>query len=63
MRLAAYAAVLFPVVALGLSTVFEGYQWTLISLSGVAIVLLGNLLVFTKANPWQKLRIKAAKPV
>ncbi|WP_220718750.1 DMT family transporter [Agarivorans litoreus] len=58
---AAYATVLFPVVALGLSTVFEGYQWTLVSLSGVAIVLLGNLLVFTKASPWQKLRLKLAK--
>ncbi|MPW29288.1 EamA family transporter [Agarivorans sp. B2Z047] len=58
---AAYATVLFPVVALGLSTVFEGYQWTLVSLSGVAIVLLGNLLVFTKASPWQKWRLKLAK--
>ncbi|MEE1674167.1 EamA family transporter [Agarivorans aestuarii] len=60
---AAYATVLFPVVALGLSTVFEGYQWSAISLAGVAIVLLGNLLVFTKASPWQKLRLKAAKPL
>ncbi|CAD7850511.1 MAG: hypothetical protein [Olavius algarvensis Gamma 3 endosymbiont] len=26
---AAYAAVLFPVIALGISTLFEDYQWTL----------------------------------
>ncbi|UPW17713.1 EamA family transporter [Agarivorans sp. TSD2052] len=51
---AAYATVLFPVVALGLSTIFEGYQWTPLALSGVATVLLGNLLVFTKGNPFRR---------
>lgn len=45
---AAYASVLFPVVALSLSTVFEGYEWTLLSLAGVAVVLIGNLLVLTR---------------
>jgi hypothetical protein len=25
---AAYASVVFPIVALGLSTLFEGFQWT-----------------------------------
>jgi len=39
---AAYAAVLFPVIALGLSTLFEDYQWTLRALFGFALVLLGN---------------------
>ncbi|MDO6762824.1 DMT family transporter [Agarivorans sp. 1_MG-2023] len=58
---AAYATVLFPVVALGLSTLFEGYQWTPLALMGVATVLLGNLLVFTKGNPLHLLRAKQAK--
>jgi drug/metabolite transporter (DMT)-like permease len=39
---AAYAAVLFPVIALGISTVFEDYQWTLRALFGFALVLLGT---------------------
>ena len=31
---AAYSTVLFPILALALSTVFEGYQWTLLALTG-----------------------------
>ena len=42
---AAYATVMFPIVALGLSTIFEGYVWTLGAVVGVALVLFGNLLV------------------
>jgi drug/metabolite transporter (DMT)-like permease len=42
---AAYATVLFPVIALALSTVVEDYRWTGEALAGVALVLLGNLLV------------------
>lgn len=42
---AAYATVLFPLVALAISTVVEGYVWTPAALAGVALVLAGNLLV------------------
>ena len=45
---AAYATVLFPIVALSLSTAFEGYQWTVPALIGVIIILTGNLLVLKK---------------
>ena len=45
---AAYAAVLFPVIALGLSTLFEDYQWTMRALFGFILVLLGNYLVLTR---------------
>ena len=45
---AAYAAVLFPVIALGLSTLFENYQWTPRAVAGFALVLLGNYIVLTK---------------
>lgn len=45
---ASYASVLFPVVALGISTVVEGYAWTPAAFAGVALVLLGNVLVLTK---------------
>lgn len=45
---AAYATVLFPVIALGISTFFENYQWTALSLSGVLLVLSGNVLSISK---------------
>jgi len=49
---AAYAMILFPIVALSISTVFEGYQWSSTALIGVALVLFGNLLVITKKLPF-----------
>lgn len=42
---AAYATVMFPIAALALSTRVEGYLWTPLALVGVALALLGNLLV------------------
>ncbi len=42
---AAYATVLFPLVALVISSVFEGFLWTPLAVVGVVLVLLGNLLV------------------
>ena len=45
---AAYATVLFPVVALNVSAVFEGYRWTAPALAGLVLVMLGNVLVFTR---------------
>ena len=47
---AAYATVLFPVIALGLSTVFEGYQWSFEALAGMILVLLGNVLVLSRSS-------------
>lgn len=49
---AAYATLLFPVVALLLSTVFEGYQWTAWAGCGVGLILTGNLLML-KRKPVQ----------
>jgi drug/metabolite transporter (DMT)-like permease len=46
---AAYSAVLFPVIALGISTLFEDYQWSIEALFGFCLVLLGNYVVLTKA--------------
>lgn len=42
---ASYAGVLFPVVALMLSTMFENYAWTWPALAGVALVLAGNIVM------------------
>lgn len=43
---AAYATVLFPLVALAVSTVFEGYVWTLPSVIGLMLILGGNIVMF-----------------
>ena len=48
---AAYSTVLFPVVALSVSTLMENYHWTLAAVGGVALVLAGNLLAFMKPPP------------
>ncbi|WP_375749116.1 DMT family transporter [Vibrio sp. HN007] len=48
---AAYCTVLFPLVALSLSTIFEGYEWTWLSALGVVLVLVGNLRVFGMPEP------------
>jgi drug/metabolite transporter (DMT)-like permease len=44
----AYATVLFPIVALIISTLFEGYHWTALALAGVVLTLAGNLLVLAR---------------
>jgi drug/metabolite transporter (DMT)-like permease len=43
---AAYCTVLFPFVALAVSTVFEGYRWSAPAVVGLALVVLGNLVAF-----------------
>ncbi|MGB0681117.1 MAG: DMT family transporter [Magnetovibrionaceae bacterium] len=50
---AAYATVLFPLVALTISTLFEGYEWTLQAGIGVILILAGNVLALKppKARP------------
>jgi len=45
---ASYAMVLFPVIALALSTAFEGYRWTPFGVAGVALILAGNLIVLRR---------------
>ena len=47
---AAYATVLFPIVALVISTVLEGYQWTFTALTGVVLVLAGNYVIARQAH-------------
>lgn len=43
---AGYATVLFPMVALAISTVFEGYNWTPLAMIGIALTLAGNVIMF-----------------
>lgn len=55
---AAYVSVVFPVVALGLSTVFEGFVWTTLALIGVAMIVLGNVIVLARARPREAAPVK-----
>ena len=49
---AAYVTLVFPVIALALSTIFEGYRWSLVAFAGVVLILAGNLLIMKrKARP------------
>ena len=45
-----YVVLVYPIVALGLSTLFEGYQWTFMAAVGVCIVLAGNAVAMGKCN-------------
>ena len=42
---AGYATVIFPVFALMISTIVEGYVWTGLGVIGITCVLLGNFLM------------------
>ncbi len=60
---AAYVTVLFPIIALLLSTLFEGMSWSLLQLVGVALVLLGNAAVLVKVRSLRApKRIKGSSP-
>ena len=48
---AGYATILFPIVALAVSTVMEGYQWSLTSAAGVALATFGAIVVFYTKPP------------
>ncbi len=45
---AGYVTLLFPIIALILSTIFEGYTWTVLAIFGVVLILGGNFMVLKK---------------
>ena len=56
---AAYVSVVFPVVALGLSTLFEGFVWTPLAFLGVFLILVGNIVVLARSAKAQPAPAKA----
>ena len=52
---AAYATVLFPIVALTLSTLFENYRWSALAGVGLLLVLVGNVIVLTSRHQFRAL--------
>ncbi|MFA9208740.1 MAG: DMT family transporter [Yersinia sp. (in: enterobacteria)] len=56
---AAYSTLLFPLVALTISTFYEGYHWHLNAIIGLLLILLGNLVMFSRpgmVQSWFKRR-------
>lgn len=48
---AAYSSVLTPVIAMGLSTMFEGYRWSPAAVVGALLVLVGLLVALSARKP------------
>ena len=49
----AYSSILYPIVALLISTFFENYQWSVPALAGIALIASGNWLSLTKIKKGQ----------
>lgn len=47
---AAYTSVLFPIVALLISTVVENYQWSVLAVAGLFFIVAGNWLALTRID-------------
>jgi drug/metabolite transporter (DMT)-like permease len=50
-----YANIIFPAIAVLISTVVEGFVWSEFTVIGLSLVLLGNLVVLTKPKKLQQL--------
>ncbi|PIW56246.1 MAG: EamA family transporter [Sphingomonadales bacterium CG12_big_fil_rev_8_21_14_0_65_65_10] len=48
---AAYSSVLVPVVAMILSTMFEGFEWTALAACGAAVAMIGMLIALRARDP------------
>ena len=48
---AAYSSVIVPVIAMFLSTLFEGYQWSLLAGAGSALAMLGLVIALRARRP------------
>ncbi|MBX2835100.1 MAG: EamA family transporter [Micavibrio sp.] len=45
---AAYATIMFPAIALSISTYLEGYNWSTLAIAGAALILFGNFIAMRK---------------
>jgi drug/metabolite transporter (DMT)-like permease len=53
---AAYSSVLFPIVALAISSLVEEYSWTLTAAAGIVLTLVGNWLVLSRKKTESQLK-------
>ena len=47
----AYSSVIVPVIAMALSTMFEGYRWSLLAAAGAALAAAGLIVALTARRP------------
>ncbi len=52
---AGYVSLVMPLIALVISTFFEGYQWTLTAFLGILLILTGNFLALKKPKKQKQL--------
>jgi drug/metabolite transporter (DMT)-like permease len=57
---AAYGPLVVPVLALLLSTAFEGYRWTPLSAAGIVLIAAGNLLIL-RVNISSRFKVKTVQ--
>lgn len=57
-----YANIIFPAIAVLISTVVEGFVWSEYTVIGLSFVLLGNLIVLAKASTWKRLFTPKLQP-
>lgn len=48
---ASYSTIMFPAVAVVISTFFEGFIWDIYTVVGLILMVLGNLVVLSKTKP------------
>ncbi|MCH3776182.1 DMT family transporter, partial [Campylobacter jejuni] len=48
---AAYSSVIVPVIAMLLSTLFEGYRWSALAVAGSALAMLGLVIALRARRP------------
>ncbi len=58
---ASYASVMFPAVAVVISSIVEGFSWNIYTVIGLLIILAGNIVVLTKPRKNKHLNISAEK--
>ena len=51
---AAYSSIVIPIIAMGFSTVFEGYRWTAVAAGGGALALVGLAIALSARRPAPK---------
>lgn len=59
---AAYVAILFPIIALAISTVYEKYHWQLTAIVGVTLALVGNFFVLLQPQHVQLIKSRLRIP-
>jgi drug/metabolite transporter (DMT)-like permease len=51
---AAYNSVLVPIIAMLLSTLFEGYRWSTLAIAGSVVALIGLVIALRARSPSRK---------